>query len=89
MLEYLQMTRMHPCAYMLKNDSPLENFQLIVLEGWHYIWVIQNVYQLIPKSPTCLANNQSAHNYKYLGSIYWPISHMKWNAKNIMSTLEL
>ncbi len=34
-LQYLQITQMHMCAYMLKNGSPSRNSQPTNLVGWH------------------------------------------------------
>jgi hypothetical protein len=31
MLQYLQITQMHLCAYMLENVPPLKGFRLVVL----------------------------------------------------------
>ncbi len=38
MLQYLQTTQMHPCAYMLENVPPLGDSQLAMLVTWHQIW---------------------------------------------------
>jgi hypothetical protein len=37
-LQYLQTTQMHPCAYMLENVPPLGDSQLAMLVTWHQIW---------------------------------------------------
>jgi len=40
-VQHLQQSHMHACAYLLKNVPPLGDFRLIVLAGWQQIraWI--------------------------------------------------
>jgi hypothetical protein len=41
MLQYLQTTQLHSCAYVLENVPPLGDSRLAILETWQHIraWI--------------------------------------------------
>lgn len=43
-LQYLQITHMHPCAHLLENVPLFEDSRPIMLEKWQQIWAWINEF---------------------------------------------